>query len=247
MDEAGWASSAQRHATWMYCVVWRGTPLRVQPSFPDAEVHLQRRVELEGRLHLLAHDLGWPRPRSRGPRTAARRGSSARVWSEARVAQGAVAGDHRDLDDVGGGALDDRVHRQALASERVWNWRERSSGIGAAAAEQRFDVTVRGRLGDRLLDERAGPPGTGQVALDVLGRLVVRDLELLRQPVSAEPVDDAEVDGLRRERSPGPTSSGDSLRTSAAVAAWTSSPRSKISFSTCSPATWARMRSSTCE
>ena len=50
-----------------------------------------------------------------------------------------------------------------------------------------------------------------------------------------------------RERSPGPISPGSSFSTSAAVAVCTSSPRSKISFSTSSPATCARIRSSTCE
>src|SRR3712207_9568186 len=38
-----------------------------------------------------------------------------RARLQAGVAQGVVAADHRHLDDVRGGALDDRVDRQALA------------------------------------------------------------------------------------------------------------------------------------
>ena len=47
------------------------------------------------------------------------------------------------------------------------------------------------------------------------------------------------------ERWPTSISSREMLKTSAAVAAWTSSPARKISFSTSSSATWASTRSST--
>ena len=65
--------------------------------------------------------------------------SSSRVLQR-RVGQRAVAADHRELDDVRGGALDDRVHREALAERARLVVARAQLGDLAAAPPQRRHV-----------------------------------------------------------------------------------------------------------
>ena len=70
-------------------------------------------------------------------------------------------------------------------------------GDGPAPAEQARDVAVARRLLDRPLDERLHVREAREVRVDVLLRLLARDLEVLGEPERRDPVDDPEVDHLR--------------------------------------------------
>ena len=137
------------------------------------------------------------RPPRAGPRTAARRGSAGCSGSAARRAQRVVAAHHRDLDDVGRGALDDRVDREPLAELARLPVARADLGDLAAAAEQRADVAVvlglRDGVGHELRDGREAL----EVAVDELLRLLLLDLQAVGEPVGGEPVDDPVVDHLR--------------------------------------------------
>ena len=116
---------------------------------------------------------------------------------QAGGAQRVVGAHHRDLDDVGGGALDDRVDREALAELARLPVARADLGDLAAAAEQRRDVAVllglRDRVGHELRDGREAL----EVAVDELLRLLLLDLQAVGEAVGGEPVDDPVVDHLR--------------------------------------------------
>ena len=61
----------------------------------------------------------------------------------------AMTADHRDLDDVGGGALDHGVDGEALAERRCWRLRARSSGIWRRRPSSVVDVALLDGLRDR--------------------------------------------------------------------------------------------------
>ncbi len=103
---------------------------------------------------------------------------------------------HRELDDVGGGALDDRVDGQALAERAHVPALRPQLGDRPAAAEQRDGEAALARVGDRALDELGHERHAAAVGVDVGLRLVALDLELLREAVGADAVDDPEVDRL---------------------------------------------------
>jgi hypothetical protein len=107
-----------------------------------------------------------------------------------------VAADHRHLDDVRGGALDDAVDREPLAELARLPVARADLGHLAAAPEQRRDVAVLLGLRDRVLDEPRHGREALEVAVDELLRLLLRDPQPVREPVGGEAVDDPEVDHL---------------------------------------------------
>ena len=82
-------------------------------------------------------------------------------------------------------------------SARVCRLRTRISGTGPPAAEQRRHVAVALGLLDRALDEVLHVREAREVGVDVLLRLLARDLEVLGEAERRDPVDDPEVDHLR--------------------------------------------------
>ena len=104
--------------------------------------------------------------------------------------------DHRDLDDVGGRALHDRVHGQAFAEAARLPVRRADLRHGASPAEECRHVAVALGLLDRALDEVLDVREAGEVGVDVLLRLLARDLQVLRESERGDPVDDPEVDHL---------------------------------------------------
>src|SRR5262245_3365931 len=85
----------------------RSKLLRCQPVVADAHVHLQRRVEREGALHLLAHQCRGRLDLGLGPleqKLVVDREDEPRAHS--LLPKTLVGAHHRDLDDVGGGTLD---------------------------------------------------------------------------------------------------------------------------------------------
>ena len=115
----------------------------------------------------------------------------------ALVSQPFVDADHRHLDDVRIRALHDEVDREALAERAGLAVLRADLLDGAPAAEQRRDVAVLRRLLDRARDEVLHVREAREVRVDVLLRLLARDLEVLREPERGDPVDDPEVDHLR--------------------------------------------------
>src|SRR5947208_11893922 len=108
-----------------------------------------------------------------------------------------MAADHRDLHYVRGGSLDHGVDGKPLPLRAGLVLRRPQLRNRTYAAEESLDVTVFGRFGDGLFDERLHGGKAAEIPVDVLGSLIVRNVELLRQPVRTEAVDDAEVDSLR--------------------------------------------------
>src|SRR6202043_3059361 len=90
---------------------------------------------------------------------------------------GSMTADHRDLDDVGGGALDHRVDGQTLAERVLLAVARAQLGDLAAAAEQRRDVALLDGLRDRPLDELADRWKPLEVSRDEHGRLLARYLQ----------------------------------------------------------------------
>ena len=97
----------------------RTNPARVpllggEPVRADADVDLERRIELVGGAHLAPHQLDRASISSGGPSNS----SSSWIWRTRRVSpllgQSRLTAHHRHLDDVGGGALDHGVDREAL-------------------------------------------------------------------------------------------------------------------------------------
>src|SRR6516225_4957762 len=90
--------------------------LRLQPVPADADVNGQRRIAIPHTAHLardqLTRGVGLRR-RPLEQQLVVDREDQARVQAGAR--ERGPAADHRQLDDVGSGALDDRVHCQSLA------------------------------------------------------------------------------------------------------------------------------------
>ena len=113
------------------------------------------------------------------------------------LGQGPLAAHHRHLDDVGRGALDHRVDREALAQP---------AGVGVARAQlgDRPATPHQGRhvallLGslDDLLAEGADGGEALQVAGDEFLALFAGDVEPVGEAEAGQPVDDPEVDHLR--------------------------------------------------
>src|SRR5439155_12883697 len=63
--------------------------------------------------------------------------------------------------------------------------------------KQTYRIAVASRLLDRALDEILHIRKAGKIGVDVLLRLLARDLEVLREAEGGDAVDDAEVDHLR--------------------------------------------------
>ena len=168
------------------------------PVLADADVDRERRVEVVRAAHLLLHDrpdvahLGLGRLEQQ---------LVVHLEHEARgaalVPQPAVDADHRHLDDVGVRALHDEVHGQPLAEGARLPARRADLGHGSPPAEQARHVAVALRLLDRAGDEVLHVREPREVRVDVRLSLVARDLEVLRQPVRGDAVDDPEVDHLR--------------------------------------------------
>src|SRR5215210_5487860 len=176
----------------------RSTLLRVQPVRADARVHGERRVDVRRAHHLRAHDL------RRALRLLGRPLEEQLVVDledAARLQPGAaqrvVGAHHRHLDDVGRGALDDRVDREALAQLARLPVAGADLGDLPAAAEQRRDVAVLLGLGDRVGHEPRDRGEALEVAVDELLGLLLLDLQAVGQAVRREAVDDAVVDHLR--------------------------------------------------
>ena len=105
---------------------------------------------------------------------------------------------HRQLDDIGGGALDRGVASHALAAGPYL-----IAGAGklrqrAAASEQRRDIPAFLRLGNGLVHVGIDFGVGGKVALEEGVRLLDRDVQVFGQAEGALAVHDAEVHGLGR-------------------------------------------------
>jgi hypothetical protein len=80
---------------------------------------------------------------------------------------------------------------------RVARFRTRSSGTGRRRPSRLVDVAVALGLLDRAGDEVLHEREAREVGVDVLLRLLARDLEVLGEAEGRDPVDDPEVDHLR--------------------------------------------------
>ena len=112
------------------------------------------------------------------------------------LAQPVVDPDHRDLDHVRRRSLHDRVDGEPLAERARLPVADADLGDRPAPAEQRRHVAVALGLLDRALDEVLHVREAREVGVDVLLRLLARDLEVLREAERRDAVDDPEVDHL---------------------------------------------------
>jgi len=117
--------------------------------------------------------------------------------------EGRVGAHHRDLHDVRGGALDDHVHGEPLPLLAQLPAACAQLRHLPAAAEERRDVAVLGPLLNRVRDEALDGGEAGEVALDEVVGLALRDVEAVSHPVGGEPVDNPVVDHLRLGTHPG--------------------------------------------
>lgn len=117
---------------------------------------------------------------------------------EASFGEGGIDVDHGELDHVGGGALNGRVHRHSLSLAA-------HGGVGAgdvtdhaAALREGLDVAVLFGLGDDLIHEAFDAGELLEVVLNDRGCLGAGNAEALAQAEGADAIDDAEIDHLRR-------------------------------------------------
>ena len=114
----------------------------------------------------------------------------------ARARAVGVDANHRDLDQVGRGALQRRVDRGALGKTAQVEVLAVDVGDRPHPAEQRRDFLIAARLLQRAVDELAHAAVLLKISVDeVLGLLGV-DANLLRQPEGRQSIDDAEVHRL---------------------------------------------------
>src|SRR5437588_12551610 len=99
--------------------------------------------------------------------------------------------DHLLLDDVRVRSRHDAVHGEPLAERAGLPVRGADLRGRAAAAEQARRVAVALRLLDRALDEVLDVREAGEIGVDVLLRLLARDLEVLRKAERRDAVDDS--------------------------------------------------------
>ena len=116
--------------------------------------------------------------------------------SSSRLGQSAVAADHRELDDVGGRALDDGVDGEALPERAHLVVARLKLGNLAAAAPHGGHVPVRLGLLDRLRHEGRHAGEALEVCVDELLGLLAGDVQPIAEAVVRQPVDDAVVDHL---------------------------------------------------
>ena len=107
-----------------------------------------------------------------------------------------VDADHRDLDDVGGGALDGRVGGRAFAELPDVPVGRAQFGDVAAPSGERLDEAVGLRLLDLFVEVFAHAGQPLEVLRDEGLRLRRADAQLLRERERSDPVDGREVDGL---------------------------------------------------
>src|SRR6187397_3049379 len=93
---------------------------------------------------------------------------------------------HRQLEHVGGGALDHRVDREALAELAHLPVARAQLRDLPAAPEERGDVPLLRRLLDRRRHERGDPLEALEVGVDEGLGLLARDVEPVGQAVVAE-------------------------------------------------------------
>ena len=108
----------------------------------------------------------------------------------------AVDGDHGQLDEVGGGALQRRVDGGALGEAALIGIAALDVGNGTDAAEERAHDARLARGFQSLFDERFHAGVAREVAVDVGARFGLRNAQLRGQAEGRDAVDDAEVDGL---------------------------------------------------
>ena len=116
---------------------------------------------------------------------------------EAPVGEALRGVDHRELDDVGGGALNGHIHRHALlevAHDGVFA----VDAVKAPAASER-GARVAGRLRgfDAAVEPFADFRVGGEVVFDIFLRVADADFQVFREGERAHAVDDAEVYRLR--------------------------------------------------
>ena len=105
-------------------------------------------------------------------------------------------GDHRQLDQVGGGALHRRVDRRALGALAAHRLAGADLRQPQAAAEDGLDVAVLAGGFARFFHVAGDAGIAGEVAVDVGLRRAALELELAREAEGAHAVDQAEVDDL---------------------------------------------------
>ena len=149
----------------------------VEPVRPGGEVDLERDVQVEGRGHRVADELGQRRrsPR-RGPRRPARRGSggaSGPASPRSRIRRSTR--EHGPLDQVGGRALDHGVDGRPLGQVAVPAGRVLDPVDRPAAAEDRLDPAGRQRRFEGPGDERVDAGVFLEVGVDERGGLGLGD------------------------------------------------------------------------
>ena len=115
---------------------------------------------------------------------------------EALAGEPAIHGDHRHLDEIGGGALHRRVDRGALRALAPRRRAALDLGQPQPAAEHGLDV-ARSRAVSRVRCMYSATPGIArEIAVHVLLRRRALDAELAREPERRHAVDQPEVDHL---------------------------------------------------
>ena len=115
---------------------------------------------------------------------------------EAPLAQRGVNADHRDLDQVGGRALQGGVRGGPLTECPDVEVLVLELGDVAPPAEQRLDVAPLPGLGDCAVEPGAHAGEAAEVLLNERARLVLRDAQLAGQREGALPINGGEVDRL---------------------------------------------------
>lgn len=113
--------------------------------------------------------------------------------------------EHRQLDEIGGRPLNDRVHRRPLRKREAEHTGSRSAAGPVAdlldrppAAEHRRDIPIAAAAVEAVVDEGLGTGEGAEVSRDECGGIGLRDAEGLGQPEGALAVENPEIDRLGR-------------------------------------------------
>ena len=127
--------------------------------------------------------------------------SSSWTWSSIarlllRRSERGVDPDHRELDQIGGGALQRGVDGGALGEAAGVRIAAVDVGDGTLAAEHRLRHAGFANFRDGRVEQAAHARIAREVVLDVLARLRARDTQLRGEAEGADAVDDAEIHRL---------------------------------------------------
>src|SRR2546425_527703 len=172
-------------------------PLGIDPIPAHAGTYDQRNAQPAGGFHMAFYKLARDRLlRFRDLEHQLVMDLEHHPSAEVSLAERPVDANHRDLDEVGGGALERGIGRRALAEGADVEVAVAQLRNVAAAPEDRLDEALLAGGGDRAIQPRPHAGEAREVLPDEFLRFLLRDAQLAGEGERALAVDRAEIDRL---------------------------------------------------